>query len=368
VFVGALAVSFAVRAVPAAAQSLSYTKGQPVLPAYEGWEQDADGSKYFVFGYMNRNWEEELDIAAGADNGFDRGTADRGQPTHFLPRRNRFVFRVSVPAGFSEKDELVWTLTAYGKTTKAYASLRPDYKIDDVVKASETGALGAGTSSPTIRANKAPIVKLEGGATRTVKAGEPLSLVVVVKDDGVPKAFTQEELTAALAQRARAAAAANRGSAGASGANANASSGANASGGANANTGGNASASAAGGGQNAAGTGRGAAAAARPNPALAPPVRVTVGKNLGLHLSWFVYRGAGAVTFTPVQIKAWEDTRAGANSPWAPLWFAPPLPPDGRLTTEVVFKEPGTYVLRALADDGALTAGENVTVSVLQKK
>ena len=63
-----------------------------------------------------------------------------------------------------------------------------------------------------------------------------------------------------------------------------------------------------------------------------PPARVTVGKNLGLHLSWFVYRGAGKVTFTPAQIKSWEDTRAGANSPWAPVWFAPPMPADGKIS------------------------------------
>jgi hypothetical protein len=42
----------------AAAQSLTYTSGQPVWPAFEGWEQAADGARYFLFGYMNRNWEE----------------------------------------------------------------------------------------------------------------------------------------------------------------------------------------------------------------------------------------------------------------------------------------------------------------------
>src|SRR6185295_3628410 len=78
----------------ASAQSLSYTKGQNVAPAYEGWEQTADGTKYFLFGYMNRNWEEEIDVPIGAENGFsvggDRGTGapgvviDQGQPTHFL--------------------------------------------------------------------------------------------------------------------------------------------------------------------------------------------------------------------------------------------------------------------------------------------
>ena len=38
------------------AQSLMYTSGQPVSPAFEGWEDDADGTRYFVFGYMNKNW------------------------------------------------------------------------------------------------------------------------------------------------------------------------------------------------------------------------------------------------------------------------------------------------------------------------
>jgi hypothetical protein len=47
---------------------LSYRWGQPVLTAYEGWEEDADGKAYFLFGYMNANWEEELDVSVGPDN------------------------------------------------------------------------------------------------------------------------------------------------------------------------------------------------------------------------------------------------------------------------------------------------------------
>src|SRR4051795_8957408 len=171
----------------ASAQSLSYNSGQNVAPGYEGWEEDADGSKYFLFGYMNRNWEEELDVPVGAENGFSPGAADQSQPTHFLPRRNRFVFRVKVPANFSAKDELVWTLTTHGVTEKAFASLREDYKVDDVVKASETGALGAGTSSPEIRSNKPPVVKVEGNKTLTAKVGQPITIVTMVTDDGVPK-------------------------------------------------------------------------------------------------------------------------------------------------------------------------------------
>src|SRR3954452_20028967 len=108
----------------ASAQSLSYNSGQNVAPGYEGWEEDADGTRYFLFGYMNRNWEEELDIPVGPNNSFSPGSADAGQPTHFLPRRNRFVFRVKVPAGWTEKDEMIWTLAApNGKSEKAYASV-----------------------------------------------------------------------------------------------------------------------------------------------------------------------------------------------------------------------------------------------------
>ena len=299
-----------------AAQSLTYTKGQNVSPAYEGWEQTPDGRRYFLFGYMNRNWEEEIDVAVGPDNGFNIGGADQGQPTHFLPRRNRFVFRVPVPDGFTAKDELIWTLTTHGKTERAYATLRQDYIVDDVVKASETGALGAGTSSPEVRANKPPLVRIEELASRTVKAGQSITLVSEVKDDGIPK---PRDLARVAAAQARAAA--------------------QTSGTSQANT-------------------------PPRNPALSPPTRITVGKTLGLHVSWFLYRGPGKVTFDPPQVKTWEDTRAGANSPWAPLWSAPPLPGDGKVPARVTFSEPGTYVLRCRADDGALVSDEELTIVV----
>ena len=67
----------------------SYRKGQFVEPAYEGWWENDDGTFSFIFGYHNENWEEELKIPVGEANFFSPGDADRGQPTHFLPRRNR---------------------------------------------------------------------------------------------------------------------------------------------------------------------------------------------------------------------------------------------------------------------------------------
>ena len=40
------------------------------------------------------------------------------------------------------------------------------------------------------------------------------------------------------------------------------------------------------------------------------------------------------------------------------------MPADGRIPVNVVFSEPGTYTLRALADDGALTGSDDVVVTV----
>jgi hypothetical protein len=40
------------------------------------------------------------------------------------------------------------------------------------------------------------------------------------------------------------------------------------------------------------------------------------------------------------------------------------MPPDGRVTAKATFPEPGTYLVRALADDGALTGYDAVTVNV----
>jgi hypothetical protein len=93
---------------------------------------------------------------------------------------------------------------------------------------------------------------------------------------------------------------------------------------------------------------------------------VTVGKNVGLHISWYTYRAPenAPVNYDPIQIKPWEDTRAGANSPWAPIWTPPEMPADGKIPVKVTFSQPGTYVIRGLADDGALTGFDEVTVTV----
>jgi hypothetical protein len=301
----------------------AYSAGQPLEPAYEGWMQNADGSYTLYFGYMNTNWKQEFDIPVGPDNHFEPGTPDQGQPTHFYPRRNPFLFTFQVPKDFG-KQELIWTITANGVTRKAYASLKSDYEIDRQVISTEVGG-DNGSLADALRDNIPPELKVEGAKTRTVKVGQPLSLAVIAGDpdnlparrDGKPApGFTKSEGTMPPPVAAA----------------------------------------------------RPAAAPAAPNSAAVvyrPPVAVVASSGPGLRFSWTVYRGkASEVSFKPDQMKTWMDSRAYGNSPWSPPYIIPEPPPDGRWTTDVVFKEPGTYLLRGIASDGSLFTYDNVTVTV----
>ncbi len=62
---------------------LPHVRGQSVSASFEGWYDNPDGTLSLVFGYFNRNYEEDLDLPVGEDNMFEPGPADRGQPPHF---------------------------------------------------------------------------------------------------------------------------------------------------------------------------------------------------------------------------------------------------------------------------------------------
>jgi len=176
----------------ALAQS-TYMRGRPVFPAFEGWRQNDDGSINFLFGYMNENWEEEPFMPVGENNFFTPGDADQGQPTNFFPRRNRFVFEVTVPSDWGDR-ELVWTLNINGEEYTAHATTDPNYIVDNLHIASEGGSLGIGTSSPESRANVPPELTLQGEQTRSVRVGEPLTIVSHVSDDGIPRSRVQSAI------------------------------------------------------------------------------------------------------------------------------------------------------------------------------
>jgi hypothetical protein len=156
-----------------------------VALAYEGFTTNDDGSYDLWFGYYNRSWAHAYDVPIGPDNNIEPAGPDIGQPTHFFPRRNQFVFSVRVPADFGES-EVVWTLKTDGVTERAYGTLRHLYAVDDVVMSANFGAGGQTGFNPALVGNMAPEVTVEGNASLDAKVGVPLTLSAIATDDGKP--------------------------------------------------------------------------------------------------------------------------------------------------------------------------------------
>jgi hypothetical protein len=160
-----------------------HNSGDNVVPVFEGWQRNPDGTFNLVFGYMNRNYVEEPQIPVGPSNSFSPGPGDRGQPTYFYPRRQQFMFKVQVPGDFG-RNELVWTLIRNGRTEKAYGTLLMVEELTDVVISENRGGLG--NNMMTAKANQAPTITIDGTATRTVAVGETVTLTASAADDGIP--------------------------------------------------------------------------------------------------------------------------------------------------------------------------------------
>jgi hypothetical protein len=275
-----LVVALALVAPATALMQVQHAAGQNVVPVFEGWERTANGDFDMVFGYMNRNYEELVDIPVGVNNSFDPGV-DQGQPTHFYLRRQQYVFRVRVPKDFGKnKKELVWTLTSHGRTEKAYATLVPFAEIGPIVYQQNRG--GPLDETP----NSAPAVRLDGPVTRTIGVGHPLRLAVLVGDDGRPAARSRAQVPA----------------------------------------------------------GGGASSGIpirRESPINQAVVKLDPGVRLGV--SWIFYRGGpGSIAFDPMRVAVVE----------------------GKAATNATFSAPGTYTVRAYADDGVLVTPTDFTVTV----
>jgi hypothetical protein len=158
--------------------NLKHDSGQDVQPIYEGWARVADGSYDLYFGYLNRNWVQQLHIPIGPSNNVQPGGPDRGQPTFFYTRTNRKIFTVNVPGDFGKK-EVVWTLTVNGKTRTVYGHLQADWEITP-----DGGAAGTRTTQEA-RTNKAPRIAL--APVSAVRLADVATLVATVSDDGLPK-------------------------------------------------------------------------------------------------------------------------------------------------------------------------------------
>ena len=104
----------------------TYSRGQTASPAFEGWEQNEDGTFNFVFGYMNRNWDEELIVPIGPD-------------TYFSPRDFGEVKVVRDDAGRATRlDWKVGADTWPAPRVAELAELSGDLAISSLPSASDT--------------------------------------------------------------------------------------------------------------------------------------------------------------------------------------------------------------------------------------
>jgi hypothetical protein len=154
--------------------------GESVTPAFEGWFDNPDGSHNLLFGYYNRNSQQELDIPIGADNTIQPGGPDRGQPTHFLTGREFGVFIVTVPKGVPSDQTITWSLTANGQTVAIPANLKPEYNIDPYEEAAVQNTPPAIHLDEHGKSVQGPLAT---AFHRSASVGAPLQLSVWATDD-----------------------------------------------------------------------------------------------------------------------------------------------------------------------------------------
>jgi hypothetical protein len=168
-------------APPTWTPDIRFASGRNIAPYLEGWIKNPDGTSDFVFGYFNRNTEEDLAIPPGPENSVMPGGPDRGQPTYFVPRRQPRVFRVRVPKDWGDKT-LTWSLTANGRTEKVMARLLPAEEINEhMMMAGGSNTMRFGEED----LNRPPEIGIAPVAAATVAA--PLTLTAIVTDDGLPR-------------------------------------------------------------------------------------------------------------------------------------------------------------------------------------
>lgn len=167
---------------------------QPVIPIYEGWYRNADGTYEICFGYFNLNMDEALDIPLGERNFMEPSQYDGHQPTHFTPVpgmspsspfRSRFrrywcAFTVTVPADFSQEDQVWWTLQREdADALRTPGTINPAYILD------EPRSGGMGELAPILRfAENGEGFQGRHGAIGPVmraRVGQPVSLSVFIE-------------------------------------------------------------------------------------------------------------------------------------------------------------------------------------------
>lgn len=158
-------------------QNYLFNSGQTIQPFFDGWSHNPDGSFEMQFGYLNRNYVEDLGVEVGLNNRVSPEGPDRGQPDYFYPRVNRRAFSVTVPADWGDR-ELIWQVTTNDESYQAVGWLQPEWEIAPTATGRATAAGEPENQPPTLQVS----------APASVALGEPLTMTATVGDDGLPPA------------------------------------------------------------------------------------------------------------------------------------------------------------------------------------
>ena len=315
-----LTAQVSARDVPVVNQTQQrFDTGQDIQPFYEGWVGNEDGSFTLHFGYMNRNYREQPNIPIGPNNYFSPGLEDRGQPSYFYPRSQRYTFTVTMPAdmGRTVEDALVWTVTRHGSEQRAVGWLQPEWEIDENTITSN-GRTGNGRPVEEMFANQDPVVAVSADST-TVAVGEELTLTARLTDDALPSQLPPRRSRPTLPSLTP------------------------------------------------------------PDDLPQTPdnvrwYRKPLPPRNGLSVAWIVYRGPDDASFNPIGYQravAEEEPvgRRGYFAAFGPLSSeSQSLEGEGfplaRFETPVTFSEPGTYTLRAYGCDSMAVVPADIVVTV----
>ena len=157
--------------------------GASITGAFEGWFYNADGTRSFLVGYLNRNFGQAVDVPIGPNNRIEPGGPDQGQPTHFLPGRNWGMFVVAVPRDLKDDQRLTWTITANGQTTTIPLTLKAEYVVSpfsDVAVKNTPPVVKLDEAGPSVQG---PIATVATALPRTASVSTPLPLNVWASDD-----------------------------------------------------------------------------------------------------------------------------------------------------------------------------------------
>lgn len=172
------------------------TSGHSVMPVFEGWYRNQDGTFTLQFGYFSRSSEEVANIPMGPDNFLEPSAYDGRQPTRFLPQpqdrgagrgiRYWGVFTVTVPADFDEQ-EVVWTLRSGGQSVSVPGHIRSRlYELDShaaaerdgppVLRFASSGPAGEGPSGVELRGLHARVGARRELSVQVDASGSPVTL------------------------------------------------------------------------------------------------------------------------------------------------------------------------------------------------